>query len=210
MNKDKMFLVSAENIVHDISGRIYATKQVIYLFLSSGLANFESNLLSQIESQDQIIQTLKNRLESAEKQEKSIAIIVDSLKASDRTRQRELKETKDLLEYSREKIYHLENITVQQIKKVHDAESDIQDMKLALKEKDNIIADLKRRLEHGEQAEEINFLKEEISICNKQKANEVEIRRKMEETMSNLEKADKVRNIVRNYILNSPMSLTIS
>ena len=52
MNKQKMFLVSSEKIVHDISG----------------LAQYEDNLVSQIKSQDELIKTLKARLEVSEKQ----------------------------------------------------------------------------------------------------------------------------------------------
>ena len=48
------------------------------------------------------------------------------MKASENARKIELKETKDLLGYSRGKMRHLENITVQQISKVHNAEKNME------------------------------------------------------------------------------------
>ena len=57
---------------------------------------------------------MKARLKSAEKQEQNIKYIVETMKASENARKIELKETKDLLGYSRGKMRHLENITADQ------------------------------------------------------------------------------------------------
>ena len=79
MDKQKMFLVSSEKIVHDISG----------------LAKFEDNLVRQIKNQDDLIKTLKTRLSASESQDVNLVKILNSLRTNEKTRLTELKETKE-------------------------------------------------------------------------------------------------------------------
>ena len=160
--------------------------------LLKGLAQFETNLWNQIENQDEIINTLKARLKSAEKQERNIKNIVETLKSSDNARKTELKETKDLLEYSREKIRNLENTTVMQITKINDVEKEVEELKLKLHEKDFVIRGLKNKLELEEQSEKLKYLKAEIEMCQKERESEHQARQKLEANLENLNTANLV------------------
>ena len=137
---------------------------------------------------------MKARLRSAEKQEQNVKYIVETMKASEKVRKIELKETKDLLGYSREKMRHLENITVQQISKVHDVEKNMEKLKLKLHEKDSVIKDLKNRMKLGEQSEKLKYLEGEIDLCQKEKVSEQQARQKLEKNMDNLNTASLVSN----------------
>merc|ERR1712142_952755 len=176
MDKEKMFLISSEKIGHDISG----------------LAQFEANLWSQIKNQDEIIKTLKARLKSAEKQEKSIKYIVDTMKSSENARKKELQETKDLLKYSRAQIKHLENITEHQTLEMLNTEKKVEKLKLTLHKKDTKIKDLKNRLKQGEQTEKVKYLEGEIELCQKEKISERETRKVLEGNLENLKTASMV------------------
>jgi len=176
MNKEKMFLVSSEKLVHDISG----------------LAQFEENLWSQIKNQDEIIKTLKARLKSVEKQEENMKYIVDTMKSSENARKKELQETKDLLQYSRGKIKHLENITEHQISKVHNAEKKMEKLKIKLYKKDSIIKDLRSRMKLGEQSAKVKYLEGEVEICQREKKSEQETRQILEKNLENLKAASLV------------------
>ena len=112
---------------------------------------------------------MKARLRSAEKQEQNVKYVVETMKASENARKIELKETKDLLGYSRGKMRHLENITVQQISKVHNAEKNMEKLKLKLHEKDSVIKDLRNRMELGEQSEKLKYLEGEIDLRERKK-----------------------------------------
>ena len=118
------------------------------------------------------------------------------MKSSEDARKRELKETKDLLEYSREKIRHLENITVKQINKVHNAEKHMENMKLKLHEKDSVIKDLKNRLKLGEQSEKVKYLEGEVELCKKEKVTEQKARQQLERNMEKLKTASLVSKFI--------------
>ena len=137
---------------------------------------------------------MKARLRSAEKQEQNVKYVVETMKASENARKIELKETKDLLGYSRGKMRHLENITVQQISKVHNAEKNMEKLKLKLHEKDSVIKDLKNRMKLGEQSEKLKYLEGEIDLCQKEKVSEQQARQKLEKNMENLNTASLVSN----------------
>ena len=89
---------------------------------------------------------------------------------------------------------HLENITVQQISKVHDAEKNMEKLKLKLHEKDSVIKDLKNRMKLGEQSEKLKYLEGEIDLCQKEKVSEQQARQKLEKNMDNLNTASLVSN----------------
>ena len=152
MNKQKMFLVSSEKIVHDISG----------------LAQYEDNLLSQIKSQDELIKTLKARLEVSEKQDQNLGKILTSLKINEKTRLTELEETKKLLDDSLKRRKDLEEKNLEQIKEVQSAKKYTEEMKLLLHEKDIIINDLRGKMNLSEEAEKNKYLEEKLDICQKE------------------------------------------
>ena len=153
MNKQKMFLVSSEKIVHDISG----------------LAQYEDNLVSQIKNQDEIIKTLKARLEASEKQDQNLGKILNSLKINEKTRLRELEETKALLDESLVRREELEKKNLEQIKEVQSAKKYSEELKLLLHEKDIIINDLRGKMNLSEEAEKNKYLEEKLNICEKEK-----------------------------------------
>lgn len=153
MNKNKMFLVSSEKIVHDISG----------------MAHFEKNLIKQIKNQDQLIKTLKTRLVSAEKQDENMIKILDSLKLNDKTRKTELVETRQILQDSLKKSQDLEQKTIEQIKKVERANKYADGLKLLLHEKDVMINELKYKVSLGEEAEKNKHLMDKLVMCNREK-----------------------------------------
>jgi len=153
MNKQKMFLVSSEKIVHDISG----------------LAQYEDNLVSQIKSQDKLIKTLKARLEVSEKQDKNLGKILSSLKINEKTRLLELEETKKLLDESLQRRKDLEEKNLEQIKEVQNANKYSEELKLLLHEKDIIINDLRGKMNLSEEAEKNKYLEEKLETCEKEK-----------------------------------------
>ena len=153
MNKQKMFLVSSEKIVHDISG----------------LAQYEDNLVSQIRSQDELIKTLKARLEVSELQDKNLGKILNSLKINEKTRLAELEETKKLLDESLQRRKDLEEKNLEQIKEVQNANKYSEELKLLLHEKDIIINDLRGKMNLSEEAEKNKYLEEKLDTCQKEK-----------------------------------------
>ena len=110
--------------------------------------------------------TLKERLKSAEKQEENIKYIVETLKSSDKARLRELKDTKDLLQFSQDKIQHLENVTVQQINKVQTSERKMTKLKLKLHAKNAVIKDLQDRLKRVQTLNEYIICMKKLSYKN--------------------------------------------
>ena len=135
---------------------------------------------------------MKARLKSAEKQDQNIKYIVETMKSSENARKKELKDTKDILDYSRDKIRDLENITIHQISKVHHAEKKVEKLKLKLREKDSVIKDLKSRMKDGAEAEKIKYLEGEVELCQKEKFSEQKTREKLEKNLENLNTASLV------------------
>ena len=118
--------------------------------------------------------------------------IVNTMKSSENARSKELQETKDLLQYSREKIKHLENITEQQISKVHNAEKKMEKLKIKLYKKDSLIKDLRSRMKLGEQSAKVKYLEGEVDICQREKKSEQETRKVLEQNLENLKAASLV------------------
>ena len=129
---------------------------------------------------------MKERLKLAEKQEENMKYIVDIMKSNEDARNKELKKTKELLEYSKNQIKQLENITIQQISKVKNAEKNVENLKVKLYEKDAVIKDLNNRLKFNKQAERIKYLEGEIEFCHKERDSEQESMKILEKSMENL------------------------
>ena len=185
MNKQKMFLVSSEKIVHDISG----------------LAKYEENLVNQIKSQDEIIKTLKARLEATEKQDKNLGQILNSLKINEKTRLKELEETKKLLDDSLQRRKELEEKNLEQIKEVQTANKYSEELKLLLHEKDIIINDLRGKMNLSEEAEKNKYLEEKLDICEKEKDAVSKANKILEENYKILNSVNMVLKVIYSWKL---------
>lgn len=191
MNKNKMFLVSSEKIVHDISG----------------MAHFEKNLIKQIKNQDQLIKTLKTRLVSAEKQDENMIKILDSLKLNDKTRKTELVETRQILQDSLKKSQDLEQKTIEQIKKVERANKYADGLKLLLHEKDVMINELKYKVSLGEEAEKNKHLMDKLVMCNREKEAVYKANKILEDNLEAMNAAKLVTTNSLNCLI-SPMFIS--
>ena len=78
--------------------------------------------------------------------------------------------------------------------KVHNAEKNMEKLKLKLHEKNSVTKDLRNRMELGEQSEKLKYLEGEIDLCQKEKVSEQRARQKLEKNMDNLNTASLVSN----------------
>ena len=154
-----------------------------------GMAHFEENLIQQIKNQDQLINTLKSRLASAEKQDENMIKILDSLKLNDKTRKTELLETRQILQDSLKKSQDLEQKTIEQIKKVERANKYADGLKLLLHEKDVMINELKYKVSLGEEAEKNKHLVDKLEMCNREKEAVYKANKILEENLEALNAA---------------------
>ena len=153
------------------------------------MAQFEENLIKQIRNQDDIIKTLKSRLEAAEKQDENMVKIVNTLKMNDRTRKDELMETRQILQDSLAKSRELEKKTLFQIKQVENADKYAEGLKLKLHEKDQIINDLKIKLNLGEETERNKHLEDKLALCSRERDTVYKANKVLEENLEALNAA---------------------
>ena len=157
------------------------------------MAKFEENLILQIKNQDEIIKTLKNRLAAAEHQDHNMLKIVSSLKMNDKTRKNELIETRKILQDALIRTRHLEDKTIDQIKKVQKANKYSEELKLLLHQKDMMIDDLKNKMTLSEEAERNRHLEDKLIMCNREKDAVMKANRILEENYEALNAAKLVK-----------------
>ena len=146
-------------------------------------------MIKQIRNQDDIIKTLKSRLEAAEKQDENMVKIVNTLKMNDRTRKDELVETRQILQDSLAKSRELEKKTLFQIKQVENADKYAEGLKLKLHEKDQIINDLKIKMNLGEETERNKHLEDKLALCSRERDTVYKANKVLEENLEALNAA---------------------
>ena len=154
-------------------------------------------MIKQIRNQDDIIKTLKSRLEAAEKQDENMVKIVNTLKMNDRTRKDELVETRQILQDSLAKSRELEKKTLFQIKQVENADKYAEGLKLKLHEKDQIINDLKIKMNLGEETERNKHLEDKLALCSRERDTVYKANKVLEENLEALNAA----KLVETYLL---------
>jgi len=176
LDKEKMVLISSGNIAHELSG----------------LSKFEDNLLSQIKNQEEIINTLKSRLNSHESQTSSSRMkhFANTFKATEESHKMELGMSKKLLKFSQEKTMELDHKNQEQEKLIADMVHEIENLKIFLKIKDKKINALTHELEHGKAMTEVENLRDELLESKRETEMQKDARLKLEENFSKIIQAN--------------------
>ena len=136
--------------------------------------------------------------------------IVSSLKMNDKTRKNELLETRKILQDSLQKTRELEEKTIDQIKKVQQANKHADELKLLLHQKDVMINDLKYKMNLSEEAERNKHLENQLEMCVREKDAVMKANKILEENYEALNAAKLVKCVFLKFFLLLNLSLASS